>query len=379
MRYGYFVPDRFDEFAQKCQKIVRYQENGAILFIPKTDRSWRINQLIQDYKFNVPLYRLDFNPEETEFAEDVEFQIKKHLGNEAFKSKSCIIICNGEHFIHGKNYDLINDLTNIKGNMSNISFIFCFEVDVTHPDIAKYFSQTSIFSNIIYYPLYNYSDSLNFFNYLVGKWSFSIRESVKDKLVRQCGGHFWFLKHAIRAIRDNPDLSCEEIVESDDMQFRVGQVVDALSEYERTVLNKIIRNQTISLPQERHSQSYLTKMGIIKDEKIAIPLMESYLRSNQPKINISISEDKILLNDVNVENNFSRKEKRALKSLLENRGEIVTREQIAKAIWPIDTEEHYTDWAVDRLISRLRVKLNKLGMPKELIKTYRNRGYMLLS
>jgi len=63
--------------------------------------------------------------------------------------------------------------------------------------------------------------------------------------------------------------------------------------------------------------------------------------------------------------------------LIKNTNRVVTRDELAKAIWPINTEDYYSDWAVDRLVARLRSKIADLGMTREAVKTVRNQGYTL--
>lgn len=378
MRYDYFVPVKYQEFVQQCLRVIKNRETVSIIFPPKTDRVWRVNQLIQDYKLGFPIAKIDLPPEETEGMDDVEFQLKRQLGT-LMKKDIGIFITNAEAFIQNKNYSLLDSIIQLQEKSTNLRFLFCFETDITHPEIAKRFYQTSIYSNIIYYSLYNAKDTLSFIDYLEGKWRFDLKDSCKERITKECGGHFWFVKYAVRALRDNPGMLLDEVCESEQMNFRLEQIVSTFLESERNVLNKLLMGKTISNSLEKHSQQFLTKMGFIKDDEIAVHVLAKYLRENLPKVAIEMNENKIELNEVNVESHFSRKEKHAFRALFQQKNYIVSRDQIAKALWPTDTEDSYTDWAVDRIIARLRAKLTKLGMPKELIKTFRGRGYMLVS
>ncbi|MBI2641791.1 winged helix-turn-helix domain-containing protein, partial [Candidatus Roizmanbacteria bacterium] len=177
-----------------------------------------------------------------------------------------------------------------------------------------------------------------------------------------------------------PEITFDEIRESEQMRFRLEQIAESLSKSEHRVLSKLIHGEKINDKIEKHSYHYLKKMRFISpDDEITVPLLERFLRENLPKISLELDEHKLLLNGVNVETHFSKKEKKALKLLLEQKNHIVARDQIGKALWPVDTDEKYSDWAVDRMIARIRVKLKKLGMPKEMVKTVRNRGYMLVN
>ena len=62
--------------------------------------------------------------------------------------------------------------------------------------------------------------------------------------------------------------------------------------------------------------------------------------------------------------------------LYTNQGQLVSREDTAKAVWGKNTELDYTDHALDQLVSRLNKKLS-LASPPIPIQTLRGRGYRL--
>jgi OmpR family two-component system bacitracin resistance response regulator BceR len=74
---------------------------------------------------------------------------------------------------------------------------------------------------------------------------------------------------------------------------------------------------------------------------------------------------------------FSRKEYNVLKLLLEQKEKIVSRDAVGATLWPINTEKHYSDWAIDQLIARLRQRLTELSLPPKMIQSVRGKGYKL--
>ena len=73
---------------------------------------------------------------------------------------------------------------------------------------------------------------------------------------------------------------------------------------------------------------------------------------------------------------FTAKEAKFLKILLQNRKKILARSLIAQTIWGENWEEKYSDWALDRLAYRLRKKLQKLGLAGSL-QTVKRKGFCL--
>ena len=73
---------------------------------------------------------------------------------------------------------------------------------------------------------------------------------------------------------------------------------------------------------------------------------------------------------------LTRKE-HLLFTLLESHiGNICEREEIIETVWPEYKELGVSDWAIDRLVARVRVKLKQQGSPYEIV-TVRTRGYKL--
>lgn len=75
-------------------------------------------------------------------------------------------------------------------------------------------------------------------------------------------------------------------------------------------------------------------------------------------------------------NYLSEKELKVLALLYNNRGIEVSREKIAKNIWTGHEANSYSDWAMDKLISRIREKLGD-QRPYHLIRTSRKIGFIL--
>lgn len=116
----------------------------------------------------------------------------------------------------------------------------------------------------------------------------------------------------------------------------------------------------------RHSQ---------KRETVAVRLLaDRALRTSDEKQLIVDVKKRILCNGVVVSDIFSQKEAIVLEKLLEQGNRLVSRETVATGVWNGDD---YTDWALDRLISRLRKKLLKLGYQKDFLITIPGKGFQL--
>lgn len=87
---------------------------------------------------------------------------------------------------------------------------------------------------------------------------------------------------------------------------------------------------------------------------------------------LNMSNNTIEKNDKTIE--LTKNEYRILKYLTQNRGKIVSREDIMEFLW--ESESFIDDNTLSVNITRLRNKLEELGL-KELIETKRGQGYIL--
>lgn len=87
---------------------------------------------------------------------------------------------------------------------------------------------------------------------------------------------------------------------------------------------------------------------------------------------LNIANSTIMKNDKTIE--LTKNEYRILKYLVENRGKIISREEIMDNLW--ESESFIDDNTLSVNITRLRNKLEEIGV-KDIIETRRGQGYML--
>ena len=87
---------------------------------------------------------------------------------------------------------------------------------------------------------------------------------------------------------------------------------------------------------------------------------------------LNISNNTITKNDTTID--LTKNEYKILKYLVENRGKIVSREDIMECLW--ESESFIDDNTLSVNITRLRNKLEELNL-KDLIETKRGQGYIL--
>ncbi|MFH1244305.1 MAG: helix-turn-helix domain-containing protein, partial [bacterium] len=112
-------------------------------------------------------------------------------------------------------------------------------------------------------------------------------------------------------------------------------------------------------PIIRHeSEEYVRNLGIV------VPQKELELRRG-----------KIFIKNVIVDKAMGKKEKIILKKLMEKFGELVSYDELADAVW--GEGEFKSFWALAKLVERMRVALQKMGVDPKRVRSVRGQGYLL--
>lgn len=82
------------------------------------------------------------------------------------------------------------------------------------------------------------------------------------------------------------------------------------------------------------------------------------------------------LGNFKISGNLTSQEIQLLNFLVEKINQIVSRDEIAASLWGKDWNEKYSDWAIDKLTSKIRSKI--VPNPNLKLITVRNLGYKLI-
>lgn len=147
---------------------------------------------------------------------------------------------------------------------------------------------------------------------------------------------------------------------------------ESLTDEEKTVLKKVEKGQRVSDTQRKKAR-YVWDTGMVfasKDadgqDAVFSPLFADYV------------SQQIIEGEKTDGIDFSKKEYALFLFLKSHLDEICEREQIIEAVWPEVEALGVSDWAVDRLVARVRSKLKGKNSEYE-IQTIKTRGYKLLT
>jgi DNA-binding winged helix-turn-helix (wHTH) protein len=176
-----------------------------------------------------------------------------------------------------------------------------------------------------------------------------------------------------------------------------------------TTIRNIINGEAIEL-QDSNIVEYLKKVSLLDDaNRIRGMIMQSYFKTyykpesaavvpvemstnilntesqiedqNLLKINhkltVNQASGEILMNNIPSEEYLTEKELKAFRCLFDNANHDVKREDLANIIWKDESNFEYSDWAIDKIISRIREKIGDTK-PYKIIKTARNKGFSMI-
>jgi DNA-binding winged helix-turn-helix (wHTH) protein/DNA-binding TFAR19-related protein (PDSD5 family) len=392
--------ETYENDARRWLNIIRYHESGTIIQI-QNDAIYRVNQLIADKKILKkilgPYYRkyllVYISLSEKNLFNVINKTLIKLTNKKLEKDKintdeliniiekkgldiGLFIDYGGRLFLNEDNYKELFELELIIRRHKNLSIIFLSEIDITEYKYNQLVNQcSSLFTHIIKYPLYNEKDSMQFISYNEYLWKIKFSENEKQEIIKNCGGYLWLIRQALRLIRDDKNIKIADVFNHELMIKKLEVIWEKLTETQKEILRKIVDNNLGNELKETHEYNYLKTIKMIKDDdSLGIPLLKLIINREKKANQIKLVDDSIYLNNKDISYELTKSELRVLRLLIKNKGIIVTRNQIAEKIWGINWQHYYSDWAIDRLIYRLRQKIRKLNFDENFIKTYKTKG-----
>lgn len=215
----------------------------------------------------------------------------------------------------------------------------------------------------------------------IKRFGLHISEEIERELINLTGGYIQYLQLALITLNE-PDTHIKTpkdlfkfLLEDERINLQSEELWEDLNSSEQQILLKVLNKESLrdkSLDQKLNDKDlrdgkYLFDSGFLTPGyKIFSPLFTEFLRSKNGKGEGSSGKVEL-----------SKKEHLLFSYLKENLGEICEREAIIEAVWPEEEALGVSDWAIDRLVARLRKKIKEEGEFE--IVTIKTRGFKLIS
>ncbi len=375
--------ENFRAMLEKWSHISKFRESGSIYTYHKGEIFRRHEaltnrpDLIQEYfQGQLPIL-IDIEAGHFEEIEalETEFQTQEKAGNPIYW------ICGIDQFLLGQSKELFHYLRKRQAKNPNISYVLFFNINFLHPTVSSILLYTSTFlQNTHFTPLYDEEMSEYFIRYLLYLWNFQMDESLQQEILRVTKRHPLTLKQAIRYVRDTGTTDLDEIFHHQMMKIKVKSIFDSLLLSEQTALAKITLGANDFTPDENSSIDFLKRTQWFEVQRhhlhLTIPILEQYISSlHRSTQKIALIENRLILNGTPIDGLLSAQEQATMKLFVKKMGQLVSRDDIANVIWGPSWQDSYSDWAIDKLISRLRQKCLGLNLPKSTIQSIKGKGF----
>ena len=213
-----------------------------------------------------------------------------------------------------------------------------------------------------------------------------MQESAVPILVVQEGqlaGKRWTLNRSEFVVGRGED--CEVVLPDRQVSrrhFRIvrdddGYSVEDLGSKNGTYVNGAAVRGSVQLQDGDEIQVALSVRLLFVGAEATLPLTQEMLRVVQPGLRLNKSQRQVWVNGAVLEPPLSLSQYRLLEILWEQKGKIVTREEVIAAVWPESDEAGITEQAIDALVRRLRDRLAEVDREHEYLVTVRGHGFRL--
>jgi len=188
-------------------------------------------------------------------------------------------------------------------------------------------------------------------------------------------GYIQYLQLSLIFLRGQqmPIESKEELfahlVNDEQINLQSEELWESLELREQEILMKVVKGLRINT-EDKKTTKYLWDTGLLSNNDQEIVIFSSLF--------LYYVKQKIVKKTESSGVELTRKEHVLFQFLKEHRDQVCEREKIIEAAWPEVEGFGVSDWAIDRLIARVRGKLKKQQSEFE-IQTIKTRGYKLIN
>lgn len=238
----------------------------------------------------------------------------------------------------------------------------------------------SLVQKIIYLSPPTLQESEIFSQTFINRWKIKITFAQKEVL-KILAGNNMLVKAYVRSMREGKNFSLHLFLKSYEITAKTKLFLNLIGKDERRVLEQALFNQPIS-ENLIHVKQYLEEIGVLKrnGKRYSVYpaiLAELIRRENTDNVLQLNNAGELMLGPCNLTSVLSQHEYQILKLLFKHANNTVLREQIAEVIWGEYFQKLYSDWAIDKTMSRLRKQLLSIGFSESQLQTVKGKGFLL--
>lgn len=255
-----------------------------------------------------------------------------------------------------------------------LSYVFTSfrTLNVLSPEVFSKAS-LSVFAQNMYIEPAQKKDTETIYDTYRKRYKLSLSTAIEQAIFDAVDGYVQYLQlslisfHEQKPTVQNKSDLFHFLLSDERISLQSEELWESLTAKEQQVLRKVTKGMSIS-SEDKKDAAYLWDTGYIVEKNgmrtLFSPLFGSYLRQKEQHVSEKTSVE------------FTKKEHLLFQLLKEHIGEICEREKIIEHVWPEVEALGVSDWAIDRLVARVRSKLRKQKNSYELL-TVKTRGFKL--
>src|SRR3990167_8944825 len=364
-------------------------ENLTSLWLPgagRTGLAFRLkNKIAFPKKYlekakNYVFIILDGSLDVQTLEEHLNVSLENYIEQSGIMKKISILINQGKKIVfvidnfNFGNLEALKYLLSLRQiSMTNIKYIFLALASQFHAERVKSSDFSIIFHNFVKVPYLDMKGSFEWLDLCSRIFKLPLNQEIKKSLYNYCGGIIGLLKNAFRAYKRYGNI--DQALVSEELLSSATNIWQQFSKAEQYVLKNLI----ISGKYQSTSKEfiYLKEHKFITNENKMNGTWINSLIGIYDIVELRVKGGVISYLGVDLDEILTPREKKVILTLSSQKSFYADRELLGKAIWDNEYSSKYSDWAIDQIFSRLRKKLTKIGMPEDIIKTIKGKGFKL--
>ncbi len=378
------------EQVEEIVSIIKKRENACILAfyglsINRLLRSIENKTLLENYFSDKELKKHIFLYYDCSFGEDLFLEVLeaslsrysdkqgvlKQIYDLVERDFNITLILNEYKFKYKKISDYSNLIGEVDKQRTTLMTVM-FPGEYYSQNLIRFNRSTVISHNLIHFPFLTEEESEKWLKIEARKLNIALNKNEINKIVKFSGGITTFIRNCLRRYQKYKNV--DQVLKSDELANIVNIFWNIMEPKENMVLKKIV--QRADLSKVKNYINYFKAFNLIDKQNRVVGKWIDLIQVPKKDLKIILKGKSLYFNNINLNKELSEEELAVLKKLLLSKDKFISKEE-AISIKTKNYTLEYTDWAVDKFVSRLKTKLSTFGLSDDFIKNVWGKGYSL--
>lgn len=248
-------------------------------------------------------------------------------------------------------------------------------INVNRREIIEHATEPVLLQNIVHIGLPPKKECDYYISFYVREWGLKISKIQIAHIYKVCGHDLGLIKEALRMYKKNGtqvDLRMESTI-----ALKAKAEFKLFSSQEQQAIEARV-NTNAAPPALTQTVRGLTNANFWDASQKLPEIFEHVIlhRDKLQTLSFDTTHSILTLGDINLKKKFSSSEHNVLVALYKQKGTVVSRDEVAQSLWGEQMLDRYSDWAIDKVISRLRSRIVSLHIPCQIM-TMKKKGFYL--